>query len=64
MPSFSVVVPLLGSQLLLSPGSSSEPEGCDIGRLVAQKTDLKQIGRSAMYQILTLNPNMDPASYP
>lgn len=62
-----MVVPLLGSQLLLSPGSSSEvsePEGCDIGRLLAQKTDLKQIGRSAMYQILTLNPNMDPASYP
>lgn len=62
-----MVVPLLGSQLLLSPGSSSEvsePEGCDIRRLLAQKTDLKQIGRSAMYQILTLNPNMNPASYP
>lgn len=58
---------MVDSQLLLSPGSSSEasgPEGCDIGRLLAQKTNLKQIGRLAMYQILTGDPNTDSSSYP
>ena len=37
---------------------------CDIGKLLLQKTDLKQIGRFVMYQILTSDPNTDSSSYP
>ena len=48
----SVFFFLLGSQLLLSTNSSSEvsePEGYDIGTLLAQKSYLIQIGRLAKY---------------
>lgn len=57
----------IGSQLLMTPGRSSkvsEPEGCDIRRLLAEKIDLKQMSRSAIYQILTSEPNTDSSSYP